>query len=204
MSMYEVMAAGGTYLVPSARFFQQELLPQLYNNTWETCRCDFLWHLPEWQSLVDWWHPDLQEGLLYFDSWRELQGMLDGSTGEALPRLIKRGEAAKAAAARIMAREQQKSLAAFRRLLLRVAQGGRPGGGYSRRAQGGGGGARRAADAAGGERRLQAAAGGGAEAQQIGVLLGGARLALPLAGCVALLAAAAAGYAAGAAGWGRR
>jgi hypothetical protein len=202
MSMYEVMAAGGTYLVPSARFFQGVLLPQLYNNTWETCRCDFLWQLPEWQGLVDWWHPDLREGIVYFESWEHLASMLDRTTGEALPVLLKHGAAAKVAAARIMAREQQKSLGAFKRLLLRAAQAGR------RRPGAGAQGRRRPVEARAGERRLLALAGGAAAGaaavKQSGAVLGGAGLPAVLAGCLALLVAAAAGYAAGAAGWARR
>jgi hypothetical protein len=100
------------------------VLPQVFGNAWETCRCDFLWQEPKWDQLVDWWHPDLRAGMVYFDSWDELKGMIDNSTGEAQPGLVKRCKAAKEASAKIMVKERERTLAAYRQLLLRVAQGG--------------------------------------------------------------------------------
>lgn len=106
MAMYENMASGVAYLIPTVRFYTELQT----NIMW---RQEIFIH-ENWADLCEWWHPDFKDAIIYFDSWDELVKI---TTDAGFPQ---RSEAAKKKAVSIMEVIRAKSLADWRQIFATV------------------------------------------------------------------------------------
>lgn len=70
MSMYENLAYGSAYLVPTPRFYRKLQT----NRFWR--EHVFKWFPDHWTQVCEWWHKDFQDVMMYFDSWEDLQAQV--------------------------------------------------------------------------------------------------------------------------------
>ncbi|KXZ48455.1 hypothetical protein GPECTOR_27g625 [Gonium pectorale] len=108
MGMYETLAAGGVYMLPSAKFVRR--MPKMCTGSL----------IPRWVlepnniGLMEWYHTDFKEAFVYFDSWGHLASILtDPKTADLLKAKREMGR-------RIMARIREQSLASWRLLMQNV------------------------------------------------------------------------------------
>ncbi|KAG2488701.1 hypothetical protein HYH03_012701 [Edaphochlamys debaryana] len=113
MKMYESMAYGAVFIVPTPRFFLHML--DTYNETTMSfcCRPWLKQYNDTWQEFVDWYSPDFIGGHVMFDSWDELEQAIKGE-GAFTPELF---AAKRAESKRLMLASRQKSLDGYRSLL---------------------------------------------------------------------------------------
>jgi hypothetical protein len=53
MSMYESLAVGATYILPTPRLFQHNITYGLRGGSWRDCRCDHIFNNTDWPQ-VEW------------------------------------------------------------------------------------------------------------------------------------------------------
>ncbi|KXZ41651.1 hypothetical protein GPECTOR_342g82 [Gonium pectorale] len=103
MGLYETLAAGGTYIIPSYSFLRSiaaRCIEMRFIARWNSLE-------PEIEQLWEWYHADLREAFVYFDSWDHLaQLMNDPKTADML-------KDKKAMGQKIMARIREESLSTF-------------------------------------------------------------------------------------------
>ncbi|PNW74245.1 hypothetical protein CHLRE_13g591000v5 [Chlamydomonas reinhardtii] len=121
MGMYELLAAGGVYLLPSPDLFRQlrqkhrfgtAFVPLLSRSAVRRRDGSRL----NWTHYVEWYHPDFEQAMVYWDSWEALQRLM------RLPPSDPMWEAKRAAARAAMARVRGASLAGWGQVLGQAAE----------------------------------------------------------------------------------
>ncbi|KAG2443390.1 hypothetical protein HXX76_001750 [Chlamydomonas incerta] len=121
MGMYELLAAGGLYLLPSPAAFRQLRQKHRFATAFVPLLSRAAVRRPDggrlnWTHAVEWYHPDFERAMVYWDSWEQLQQLMRLPPDHGL-------WAAKRAAARdAMAAVRSASLQGWRRVLGQAAE----------------------------------------------------------------------------------
>ncbi|KXZ47806.1 hypothetical protein GPECTOR_32g418 [Gonium pectorale] len=117
MKMYEGLAAGAVFILPSPALFRA-LLAKLGNGQMVFCCRELLEDRPrDWRSYMDWYHPDFMPAHITYDSLDELRGLIaDCETSAALV------EAKRAVGQAALAASRAASLAGFSQLFAALQE----------------------------------------------------------------------------------
>jgi hypothetical protein len=116
MSMYESLAVGATYILPSPQLFQYNITYGLRKGSWRDCRCDHIFNRTDWSQLAEWWNKDFKDLFLYFNSWQQLKDMLDD------PHLAQRTAPLKRKAIQRVAKLRHETLLGYKEIFDEIYQ----------------------------------------------------------------------------------
>ncbi|PNH01662.1 hypothetical protein TSOC_012436 [Tetrabaena socialis] len=116
MAMYETLAAGGLFIVPSPPFFrtlcQRYRFGQQFVPLFARAKNQGL----NWTEYVEWYHPDFGEALVYFRDWEHLVQLLQTPASDEMWRVKRQ------AALAVMARVREHSLGCWRKVFGALAE----------------------------------------------------------------------------------
>ncbi|KAG2482673.1 hypothetical protein HYH03_018410 [Edaphochlamys debaryana] len=116
MKMYESMAYGAVFILPSPTFFV-ELLRTYNQTTMEFCCRPLLKQFPTaWTEVMDWYTTEFIGGHVMFESWEELEQAIKGE-GKFTPEFF---AAKKMTSQRLMLASRQKSLEGYQGMVSQL------------------------------------------------------------------------------------